>query len=96
MYLFGGRESEKDPLATFAFIFGLHNWEKWEAEMLILSGQRSQSSHPTSYNAQGSQAPTTNHYLTLTVCRRRLEGLSLSSNLAPFRALAIDIPQEHF
>lgn len=40
--------------------------------MLILSGLRSQACHPTSYNAQGSQAPTTNHYLTLTVCSKEV------------------------
>lgn len=51
--------------------------------MLILSGQRRQACHPTSYNAQGSQAPTTNHYLTLTVCSKEVRK-ALSSDLAPF------------
>lgn len=65
--------------------------------MLILSGQRSQACHPTSYNAQGSQAPTINHYLTLTVCSEEVKK-SFIIRSCPLldRALAIGIPNEHF
>lgn len=54
--------------------------------MLTFSGQRSQACYPTFYNAQSSQTPTTNHYLTLTAYNKGVKKAFSNIRSCPFQS----------